>query len=383
MFKDKPLIIFLEITKACPLVCIHCRANAITEPLPCELSRFEIYNVLEEITRFERPYPLLVITGGDPVTRLDLFEILEYAKSLEIPTALAPAVSPKLVNEDYLRELKRLNVKALSISLDGAREETHNYVRKVGLETKFNVYELTLQLFEKLRNLGLKFQINTTVMRSNVHELPEIFKIVLNSGANAWEVFFLIKTGRGAEIEALSPEENEDVVNFLYDCLKYGITVRTVEAPFFRRTILQRRELEKYGENYVEKLRLGKLYLELKSKLQLIKDKPKVDKVDIKIVPTRDGCGIIFIEACGEIYPSGFLTYSLGNVRKHSLVKVYREHELLRKIRNLELKGRCGRCRYKNICGGSRARAYVELKDPLDEDPACIFNPEDNEFSHP
>ncbi len=187
-------------------------------------------------------------------------------------------------------------------------------------------------------------------------------------GANAWEVFFLIRVGRGMELEPpLDPWETEDVVQFLYEASLYGLPIRTVEAPFFRRVIMQRGSGIKYEG--------GKLYWELTKQLRELMGEPPSNAKPPSFTPTRDGYGIIFVASDGSIYPSGFLPLTLGNVRKDNIVKVYREHPILRTIREARFNGKCGTCEFRNICGGSRARAYTELGDPLGSDPACIYEP--------
>ncbi len=363
--EDKPLLVFYETTKACPLACRHCRANALLKPLPTDLGTREVMKFIEDLTGFGRPYPVLILTGGDPLMRNDIFEIMDHAKSLGIPIALSPAVSTKLLNEDLLRELRN-RVNSVSISLDGARPETHNYIRRTALE-QIDVFKTTLEAFEMLRKLGVEFQINTTVMKLNVHEIPHIFKIVRESGANAWEVFFLIRVGRGMELEPLDPWETEDVVQFLYDASLYGLPIRTVEAPFFRRVIMQRSASVKYEG--------GRLYQELTGQLRELMGESSSNAKPPSFTPTRDGYGIIFVASDGSIYPSGFLPLTLGNVRRDNIVKVYREHPVLRTIREARFNGKCGVCEYRNICGGSRARAYTEVGDHLASDPACVYEP--------
>ncbi|WP_069807480.1 TIGR04053 family radical SAM/SPASM domain-containing protein [Vulcanisaeta thermophila] len=365
---EKPVLIFYETTRACPLACRHCRANAILKPLPNELMTQEAMKLIDDITGFGKPYPVLILTGGDPLMREDIFEIMDYAKSQGIPIALSPAVSTKLLNEDVLREIKG-RVSSVSISLDGAEARTHNAIRKTALEP-IDVFKTTLRVFDVFRAVGIPFQVNTAVMKMNVRELPRIFKIVHDHGATAWEVFFLIRVGRAMELEPLDPWESEDVVQFLYEASMYGVQVRTVEAPFFRRVIIQRNN----GLSY----RGMGLYEELTSELRKIMGEPPKNAKRPTFTPTRDGYGIIFISSEGNIYPSGFLPLYLGNVRKDNIVRVYREHPVLMRIREANFNGRCGICEFRSICGGSRARAYTELNDPFGEDPACVYKPTPN-----
>ncbi|MEM1925471.1 MAG: TIGR04053 family radical SAM/SPASM domain-containing protein [Pyrobaculum sp.] len=358
-FYDAPLLVFWESTKACPLACRHCRADAILKPLPGELNTDEGKRLIDQVADFGSPKPMLIITGGDPLMRNDLFELVDYAKSVGVPVSLAPAVSNNL-NDEVLKLIKNGGVKTISISLDGARPETHDELRGVS-----GSFSQTIEVVKKAVEVGVNVQINTVVWRKSLEELPDVVALLQKLGVRVWEVFFLIVTGRAREELDISPEEYEAVVHFLVDVSKYGFQVRTVEAPFYRRAKLERLEGRLYSHPLYEKLAAA-----LRERL----GEPRRG-VDSTIMPTRDGFGIIFVAYDGTVYPSGFLPYPLGNVRRRSLVEIYREHPLLVKMRSGELRGRCGRCRYREICGGSRARAYAYFKDPLAEDPACIYQP--------
>ena len=358
-FHEAPLIVFWESTKACPLACKHCRADAIFKPLPGELTTAEGKRLIEQVAEFGDPKPLLVITGGDPLMRPDLFELVDYANMLGVPVSLAPAVSPNLT-EETLKEFKTHGVKSISISLDGARPETHDELR--GVPGSFHD---TVKAIKTALEVGMPVQVNTVVWRKSLPELPEVAKLLRDLGVRVWEVFFLIVTGRAREELDITPEDYEAAVQFLVDVSTYGFQVRTVEAPFYRRAKLERLEGKTYNHS---------LYRELTERLRKYLGSP-TRGVDPTIVPTRDGFGIIFVGYDGTVTPSGFLPYPLGNVRRQSLVEIYRKHPLLLRMRNGEFGGRCGVCRYRDICGGSRARAYAYFGDPLAEDPACIYKP--------
>ncbi|MEM0092536.1 MAG: TIGR04053 family radical SAM/SPASM domain-containing protein [Saccharolobus sp.] len=348
-FSEKPHLVFWELTKACPLACLHCRANAIEKPLPNELSTEESKRLLEDIARFGRI--VIVFTGGDPLSRSDIFELISYAKSLGLITSIAPAPSKRL-NEDTIKEIKKSGVSHMSISLDGANKETHNKLRG------YNSYEYAINGIKLGIKEGLNVQVNTVVWKGSYPELPKMVKLLLDLGVKIWEVFFLIYTGRAVKELDIPLDKYKNVIEFLVEAERYGLNIRTVEAPFFRRAKLEGVR----GNN------------ELIIKLREILGEPKENgNNNKKIIPTRDGDGIIFISYDGNVYPSGFLPIPLGNVREKSIVEIYRESELLKKIRASEFKGKCGICSYKNICGGSRARAYTFYQDPLAEDPACPY----------
>ena len=372
-FNNKPLLIFWELTRACKLKCRHCRADAILNPLPDELTLDEGFNVIDDIKGFEKPYPTLILTGGDPLMKKGFEDILRYAYENGIPLGIAPTVS-ELLTESILKTLLKYDVKHVSISLDGGYPYTHDYIR--GLNGHF---EATIETLRKLIGLGFNVQVNTLVCRVNVLELPEILNLLLRMNVKVWELFFLVKVGRGIEVEDLNPQEYEDTLHFLYDALSYGVNVRTVEAPFFRRVILTRSKSDTGNpgvDDITQKYGLSRLYKMLAAKLEEV-GHVKIQNVNVGVrrPATRDGYGVIFIAYDGDIYPSGFTPLKLGNVKDGSIVDVYRSNKILQTIRLSVFKGRCGICEYRHICGGSRARAFATRGDVLDEDPACIYNP--------
>ena len=363
----RPILVFWETTRACGLACRHCRASAIAHPLPGELTAEEGLSFVEALGRFDAPRPVLVATGGDVLERADLDALVARAAELEVPVALAPSVTP-LLTDDRVASLRRAGIKVMSISLDGATAETHEGVR--GVEGHFSA---TLAAIDRLRRHGITVQVNTVVMRPNVEELAAIARIVKESGASIWEVFFLIQVGRGLALGELTPAQNEDVCHFLVDAARYGMVVRTVEAPFFRRVVASR-AIGPGAANGRAPDGTGPLYERLAAALRGELGEP-TSRLRAQTKGTRDGKGIVFVAHDGEIHPSGFLPLSLGNVRDDDIVSVYREHPLLRRIRAADFGGRCGRCDFRELCGGSRARAYASSGDPLAEDPACAYQP--------
>jgi len=365
-FEQAPILLFWETTKACKLACKHCRAEAIAEAMPEQLSTDEGKRLIDDLRAFTPRFPVIIFTGGDPFMRSDLFELAAHARSYGMPIGFAPSVTPLLTREAGVR-MREAGSKTVSISLDGAEAATHEGVR--GIEDHFRKTEEAVRM---LVEEGHTVQINTTVMRRNVEELADVAALLSSWGAHIWEVFFLIRVGRGSELEELTPEENEDVVHFLYEASRYGFIVRTVEAPFFRRAVAQRRDAGP-DVDPVSAFGLGTLYERLTSRLRGRLGEPGSSRA--QSVGTRDGKGILFVSHDGDVYPAGFLPYRLGNVRRDDIVQLYREHPLLRSIRATEFGGRCGVCEFADACGGSRARAFATFGDALAEDPACAFVP--------
>lgn len=363
----RPILVFWETTKACGLACRHCRASAQPMPFPGELSYEQALAFLDSLTGFGRPYPVLILTGGDVLMRRDLHELIAHARGLGLPVALSPSVTPLLTAQE-LDRLHALGVSIVSLSLDGASAAVHEGVRQVE-----GHFASTVQGLRLARSCGMTLQVNTVVMRETVEELPEVAAILKDAGARIWEVFFLVQTGRGSELAELSPLENEDVCHFLFDASRYGFVVRTVEGPFFRRVVAQRLA-DPPGCDPRDRYGLGPLYERLSGRLRELLGEPEgASRAQTK--GTRDGKGILFVAHDGEVYPAGFLPLSLGNVTRTNVVGIYRDDPLLRDIRAARFNGRCGGCDFAELCGGSRARAFAASGDPLGEDVACAYRP--------
>lgn len=359
-YSQRPMLVFWEVTRACLLACRHCRASAERDPLPGELSGAEGRALIDEVAAFGRPHPILVLTGGDCLLRNDIFEMVAYADSLGVPVAMSPSVTPMLTPEAIGR-MAEAGVKAVSLSLDGATAATHDGVRGVP-----GHFDRTIPAIRALVGAGLKVQINTTVMQANLGELADIAALMADTGVAIWEVFFLVHVGRGEATGAITAAEHEDVCHFLYDASHYGFTIRTVEAPFFRRVVVQRRAGGPAPGTTS--------YLRLQDRL-LERLGPPRERSSAHTVSTRDGKGIVFVSHDGQVHPAGFLPLPLGSVRERPLAEIYRDSPVLRSIRAAEFSGRCGRCEYADLCGGSRARAYADTGDPLAEDSACVYEP--------
>jgi radical SAM protein len=347
-----PVVVFWEITLACALACRHCRAQAQPRRSPLELSSRECFRVLEELTSFDHS-PIVVLSGGDPFMRRDLFDLVEHGTSLGLPMSVAPSATA-LATRQRLQQLKDLGVSRISLSLDGSIAAVHDSFR--GVDGSFN---LTMEAMSHARAAGLDFQINTTVTRHTVEDLPAIAELVASSGAVLWDLFFLVPTGRGAAEDTISPEDHERVFGWICDLSgRVPFPVKTTLGQHFRRVqVLRRLASEGQGLEGLTQHRVRELY---------------------RGVPSNDGKGILFISHRGEVCPSGFLPIAAGNVRSGSVVSLYRDSALFRSLRDpSSLKGKCGHCPFNSICGGCRARAYAATGDPLASEPYCIFRPDE------
>lgn len=358
-----PHLVFWETTKACSLACKHCRASAQTDALPGEMTTVEGRDLIDQIAAMDGAAPILVFTGGDCFERADLDVLVGYAQSRGVRVGIAPSVTKRLTRENLLR-MYELGVRSLSISLDGSGPQSHDVVR--GIPGHF---EQTIAALAMMRDMGFRVQVNTTVMNRNAHELADVLSLLRSVGVSIWEVFFLVGVGRGVDVQEISARDAEDVCHFLVDATTYGMTVRTVEAPFFRRV---QNEREAAGDADPDgTFALGPLYQILRQRLDReVRGDARTTRSHS--LATGDGRGIIFVGHDGEVHASGFLPVTLGNVRETPLGEIYQTSPLLTAIRAGNLDGGCGRCDYYRLCGGSRARAYVRTGNVLGEDPLCI-----------
>ena len=365
---QRPFLVIWESTRACQLVCQHCRADSQDQPHPLQLTTAEGERLLEDIASFGAPSPMVVISGGDPFERSDLTELIAYGRQLGLSMALAPSVTPKATRARFAAAAAA-GAKAVSISLDGASAATHDGFR--GIE---GVYDATVPVCRDIVELGLRLQINTTVTAGNVGELPDLLRQVIDLDAFLWSVFLLVPTGRGEALRALPPEEVEDVLHWLVDVSRH-LAVKTTEAPHFRRVILQRRRV---GEvDVAEHFGLGATYRRLRAGLDaLLAERDLPTRVPRPPLDINAGRGFVFIDHIGNVHPSGFLPVPGGSLRERSLPEIYREAPLFRELRDVRLlRGRCGVCEYRNVCGGSRSRAYAVTGDHLAEEPYCSYQP--------
>jgi radical SAM protein len=345
-FDERPFLAIWEVTQACDLACVHCRASAQPERHPDELSTAEGMRLIDQIAALH--VPVFVLTGGDPIKRPDLFELIEHARERGVRVSLTPSATP-LLTRDVVFRLKDAGLARLAVSLDGAHAATHDGFR--GLQGS---YARTLDAVRWANEAGLPVQINTTFSRSNISEIDEILALIAGLKITLWSVFFLVPTGRGKLHDLLNAEEFELVFARLHAlALTAPFDIKTTEAQHYRRYLLQHR---KDGHTTAAQ--------------------KVADTVGRAPRGLNDGKGFVFISHRGEVYPSGFLPVSGGNVRRQPLATIYRESPLFKDLRNPDrLEGKCGACEFRQICGGSRARAYALTGNVFGEEPCCSYVP--------
>ena len=355
---DRPMIIIWEVTRACALVCQHCRADAQTRAHPRQLTTAQGKAMLDDIAEFGKPHPIVVLTGGDPFERPDLPELVRYGTSMGLHVALSPSVTPRLT-PDVLAELREAGASAMSLSLDGATARTHDDFRGVP-----GVFDQTLVAARWVKEAGFRLQLNTTVTRDNVNELPEVLRTVLDLEASLWSVFFLVPTGRGAALKTLSAQDVEDVLHWMHDVSDL-VAIKATEAPHYRRVAIQRAR--------GEKPELGALHRMLADATVAIAEGRPRRRAPRPPIDVNSGRGFAFVDHLGDVYPSGFLPQRCGNVADQGFREVYRTSPVLRALRDPSgFTGRCGTCEFAEVCGGSRSHAYAVTGDLLGDDPTCV-----------
>ncbi|HLI61793.1 MAG TPA: TIGR04053 family radical SAM/SPASM domain-containing protein [Terriglobales bacterium] len=354
-FNQRPFIVIWETTQACDLACVHCRACAQPLRNALELSTEEAKRLIDEVKALEAP--VFVLTGGDPLKRPDIFELVEYASTCGVRISLTPGATPLLTRE-AIHHLKQCGLARLAVSLDGPSASIHDAFRRVP-----GSYEWTLSAVRWAREVGLPVQINTTITRHNLQHLDSMIALLEGLDIVLWSVFFLVPTGRGSAIDLISADEFEQVFERLYKASRrVSFDIKSTEAQHYRRFLLQRRTEEKRKGN-TPSLPSG-----LSASAQ--------DGIGRAPRGINDGKGFVFISHLGEVFPSGFLPLSAGNVRRQSLTELYRHSPLFVALRDTSnLKGKCGVCEFREVCGGSRARAYALTGDPFAEEPCCVWQP--------
>jgi AdoMet-dependent heme synthase len=333
---DSPLrMVAWELTRNCNLHCIHCRASATLGPYTGELNFAECCKIIDEIAGFASP--TIILTGGEPLIRDDIFDIIEYGTMKGL--RLVIAINGTLLDEEKANRLKNGGIKRVSLSIDGKDKETHDSFRGVN-----GSFESVMKAAEILRNTGLPFQVNSTVTKLNVEDLEHIYKLTQSIGAVAWHIFLLVPVGRGQGLKGkeLSTDKYEHVLEWLYDIEKKNeLEIKVTCAPHYYRIV-----------------------------------KEKGD------TPKSAGClagkHFMFISHKGIAQPCGYLEIPSGDVKKDGVKKVWETSPVFNQLRDLSsYRGKCGGCRYLRICGGCRARAYELYGDFLGAEPYCSFKERD------
>ncbi len=349
-FDRCPLMFYYEVTQACDLVCKHCRASAQENADPAELNTEQSFALIDQVASFPRR-PMLVLTGGDPLKRADLFELIDHAIDSGLQVALTPSATP-LATFEAFSKVHQAGVRGLGISLDGSDAATHDAFR--GWEGSF---ERTLGMLADARRLEMAVQVNTSITQRNFQQIDAMAELLADQGIAMWSVFFLVPVGRGVEEQRIKPQQYEEVFERLWHHAQrrpYG--VKTTEAPHYRRYVLQQggdplappKGAPHGGGRHGHRAPLG----------------------------VGDGKGVMFVGHVGQIYPAGFLPLTCGQVPDDSVVDIYQNHPTFRALRDPDhFKGRCGVCEYRQVCGGSRARAYAVTGDPLETEPDCVYLP--------
>ena len=341
-----PRLIAWEVTRSCKLDCVHCRAAARFGPYANELNTEECLKLLDNVVSFAQP--IMILTGGDPLLREDIFQIARYGTDLGLRMVMSP--NGTSITRENAVQMVESGIQRVSISLDGPNAETHDAFRQVP-----GAFEGAMQGIKYLNEAGLEFQINTTVTKLNIHLLEDIHKLAYELGAVAFDPFLLVPVGRGKNIieQEISPQQYEDLLNWVYDQKeKVPLHIKVTCGPHYYRVLRQRAkedgiklDFETHGMEAVTKGCMG-------------------------------GQSFAFISHTGEVQICGYLEIKCGDIREQSFKEIWFNSEVFKQMRNPdEYKGRCGYCEYKTFCGGCRARAYEVLGDYLEEEPFCIYQP--------
>jgi len=363
-FNQKPFLVIWETTQACDLACMHCRAEAEPNPKPDELTHEEGLKLIDDVA--EMGVPILVLSGGDPLKRKDLLECIHHGKKRRLRMGTIPAATP-LLTQKVVRSLKEADLDQMALSLDASTQEAHDTFRGVP-----GAFAKTMEAVQWAHEADLPLQINTVMTRHNFEDADRLIALVQALDIVFWEVFFLVQTGRGTEITGLTADEVERVFEKLYHVSQNtSFILKVTEAPHYRRYFIQQRLREEGIDPHQVAWQGGTLPPELR---RVLGPRGSIGRAPQGV---NAGKGFVFVAHNGEVFPSGFLPLSAGNVRTRHLRDIYQQTDLFRALRDPGLlKGRCGRCEYRYVCGGSRSRAYAATEDYLATDPACSYEPQ-------
>jgi AdoMet-dependent heme synthase len=375
-----PRLVFWETTAGCNLSCVHCRRITVADQLvPQDLSTAESLTLVDQIAGFAQP--ILVLSGGEPLFRPDIYQIAAHASDRGLIVALA--TNATLVDADVARRIKEAGIRRVSVSFDGADAPTHDVFRGAG------AFDRTLEGIEHLRRAGVPFQINTTVARHNVHQMPQALQMAKNLGSQALHLFLLVPVGCGVEIAEdaqITPEQYEAVLNWMYDAeMEGGIELKATCAPHYFR-IARQRQVEERRQGIVRERPASHRRQEgagahhPTSAQHPAGGHPGNEAARAAMSAMTKGClagtGVCFVSHRGEVFPCGYLPVEAGNVRRAPFQQIWEGSSLFRELRDPDLLGgKCGLCEFKRVCGGCRARAYGMTQEYLGEEPFCTYEP--------
>jgi heme b synthase len=336
-----PGLIFWEVTKGCNLSCVHCRATATELASPKDLPTAQCLNIIDQIAAFSNP--ILVLSGGEPLYRSDIFQLAQYATEKGLRVALA--TNGTLVTKEVAEKIVESGVQRVSISLDGSNADTHDGFR--GIPGSFDA---AIYGFRNLKALGMTVQINVTIAKHNAVELPKVLEMVRNLGADALHTFLRVPVGCGvdiAESQMVAPDECERILNWLHDqAAEAGIELNATCAPQYSRVERQRRAAE-----------------------------PAIGPTEMT-KGCLAGTGVCFLSFEGEVFPCGYLPAIAGDLRKQQFADIWNNSAVFAGLRDSDkLEGKCGCCEFRNVCMGCRARAFAAKGNYMAEDPFCVYEP--------
>lgn len=339
-------LIAWEVTRSCNLACRHCRGEAHPEPYEGELNTKEAKELIDTFPQVGKP--IIIFTGGDPMMRPDVYELIAHTKSQGLVCAFSP--NGTLITAETANKIKEAGVDRCSISIDGADSKSHDAFRCVP-----GAFAASMAGIEHLKKAGVPFQINTTVTRDNLNSFKKIFELCENIGAEAWHIFLLVPMGRASGLadQVISAQEYEDVLHWFYDFRKTTqMQLKATCAPHYYRIMRQRAHSEH------------------------IQVSPQTFGMDAMTRGCLGGTGFCFISHTGQVQPCGYLELNCGNVRETPFPKIWASSEVFLNLRNQEkYEGKCGHCEFHRVCGGCRARAYSMSGNYLGEEPLCAYKP--------
>ncbi|HZW92212.1 MAG TPA: radical SAM protein [Candidatus Eremiobacteraceae bacterium] len=405
--QNKPRLIFWELTKGCNLRCIHCRASATELSSPSDLTTEAAEAIIDQIAAVSTP--ILVLSGGEPLFRSDIFQLARYGTDKGLRVALA--TNGTLVTKQVAQKIVDSGVRRVAISLDGADALTHDTFRGIP-----GAFDAAITGFRNLKDLGMSVQINTTIARHNAHQLPQVLALAKSIGADALHTFLLVPVGCGVDIAAeqmVPPEEYERMLNWFYDqSLEGGIELKATCAPHYFRVVRQRRAAEHRSAAAAAQAAqcAEEATQSTPNKGPLGSESPRIGPTDmtmpgstgIELKPQgigkavghpgthpsdmnamTKGClagtAVCFISNQGEVYPCGYLPALAGDLKKQPFAEIWENSVVFNELRDVNnLQGKCGCCEFRNVCMGCRARAFAATGNYLSEEPFCVYQPGTN-----